>query len=290
MSDRNSILNILLGILLSLWLHATMFLILSFFAIDLFQVPDNTIQKSFPITKWDVKEKIPEKLIKIKTVGIEQGGPDISFPINQETSRPISGRLNPPLSALAPTPLKKSSNTFSAKTLSSKIDNIQKKDPHNNNDSVKRDLMTEFLNDLGPTNSDLIKPLSYSNLNFTFKPPKGMREDELNSMEKIFYGFHKRTFENYVNSFINSLNQIVLERPYLRYADNIGTHDLSGRIIFNKKGIVLSTKFLQQSANQDVERLFENTLMGIRSIPNPPTPMLEADGTFTVYYRLKITN
>ncbi len=129
-----------------------------------------------------------------------------------------------------------------------------------------------------------------STLNIGFEPPEGVSETELNSTEKIYYGFSKRTYEIYITSLIGSFNRIVRGKPYLDFMKIPGSHNLSGRIVFNQEGRAVDTQFFQLSKNENLQQLFENTLMDIRSIPNPPKGLLNRDGTFAVHYRLQVGN
>jgi hypothetical protein len=127
-----------------------------------------------------------------------------------------------------------------------------------------------------------------STLNIGFEPPEGVSETELNSTEKIYYGFSKRTYEIYITSLISSFNRIVRGKPYLDFLKIPGAHNLTGRIVFNQEGRAVDTQFFQLSKNEHIQQLFENTLMDIRSIPNPPKGLLNRDGTFAVHYRLQV--
>lgn len=129
-----------------------------------------------------------------------------------------------------------------------------------------------------------------STLNIGFEPPEGVSESELNSTEKIYYGFSKRTYEIYITSLIGSFNKLMREKPYIDLMKIPGAHNLTGRIVFNQEGRAVGTQFFLLSSNENLQQLFENALMDIRTIPNPPKGLLNRDGTFAVHYRLQVGN
>jgi len=65
-------------------------------------------------------------------------------------------------------------------------------------------------------------------------------------------------------------------------------HTLTGKILFDKEGNIIKINILKSSLNDDVHALFENTLVGINSLPNPPQMILQNKDDFTVYYQLSI--
>ena len=68
--------------------------------------------------------------------------------------------------------------------------------------------------------------ISGKGFNIQFDPPEGITEDELNSVEKIFYSFQKRTFETYVNSFVKTYYDVLRSSPSLKNHLNTERHRL----------------------------------------------------------------
>jgi len=134
----------------------------------------------------------------------------------------------------------------------------------------------------------ILKAFKSTNLNVAFEPPEGVDKDKLNSVEKKFYGFSRRTYDLYVSSLIKSLNNTLKEKPYLNFMELEGSYNLVGKIAFNQEGDAISTRFIQVAGQEDIQQLFENTLMDIRIIPNPPKELLKKDGTFSIYYKLRV--
>lgn len=150
-------------------------------------------------------------------------------------------------------------------------------------ESMRRNMLSQM-----GTNSDRAEILKRTGFNLHFEPPEGITEDELNSVEKIFYSFQKRTFVTYVNSFVSTYQDKLLNRPQLATALRNERHLLTGKIDFDREGNILRLKILRSSPNDDVHELFEETLRGIRTLPNPPKAMIEGKEIFTIYYQLNI--
>lgn len=130
--------------------------------------------------------------------------------------------------------------------------------------------------------------ISGKGFNIQFDPPEGITEDELNSVEKIFYSFQKRTFETYVNSFVKTYHDVIRSSPILKSHLNNERHRLNGRVTFDSDGNILAVKIMRSSQSDAVHKLFEKTLDQMRAIPNPPKDLIQKDGTFSIYFSLYI--
>lgn len=148
-------------------------------------------------------------------------------------------------------------------------------------------LRQEMLKELS-TQSSRAEVLKRTGFNLHFEPPEGISEDELNSVEKIFYSFQKRTFISYVNAFLSSYHDKVLNAPQVQSALRTERHLLTGKIDFDREGNILRIKILRSSHNDDIHELFETTLREIRTLPNPPKAIIENKDQFTIYYQLRI--
>jgi len=211
----------------------------------------------------------PGLLKRLRTIGVKNGSKDFSVPM-------------------------KGKNLDVASLRPRKIKEVKRKQtgPALRGASTARD--ADLLTVVGSGSADFAispeiqKAFKATNLNVAFEPPEGVEKDKLNSVEKKFYGFSRRTYELYVSSLIRSLNNIIRQRPHLNFMEIEGTYNLVGKIAFNQEGDAVSTQFLQVANHDDVQQLFENTLMDIRVIPNPPKELLKKDGTFSIYYKLRV--
>jgi hypothetical protein len=125
---------------------------------------------------------------------------------------------------------------------------------------------------------------------FKFVPPQGIPEDELNSIEKIFYSFQKRTYHSYITSLISTYYKMLTEKPYIEKNLFTKNERLSGRISIDIDGNITRVKFIQTSQSSDIQQLFENTLLGIRNLPNPPKELLQGGDELNIYFQLIIAN
>lgn len=151
----------------------------------------------------------------------------------------------------------------------------------------QKQFQTDMMRSMG-TSSTQAEVLNNTGFNLHFEPPEGIPEDELNSAEKIFYSFQKRTFMGYVNSFLSSYQSALTKHPAIQNALTSERHLLTGRITFDKEGNIVRIKILRSSANDEIHRLFEETLLNIRSLPNPPQAIIEDKDEFNIYYQLRI--
>lgn len=148
---------------------------------------------------------------------------------------------------------------------------------------IKKDLMRQ----LGPGTTNA-RIANKSDFRVHFETPEGVKEDELNSVEKIFYSFQKRSFETYFHAFLKSYNERIRTHPALKKPLQNEAHSLTGRVTFDKEGNIVSIKIMRWSKNDEVQDLFEQTLKEIRSLPNPPKALLGKQEEFNIYYQLKI--
>ena len=131
-----------------------------------------------------------------------------------------------------------------------------------------RSQRSEALRRLGVAPDDA-RALSFTDLDIQFIPPRGVSEDELNSVEKKFYSFQRRVFLAYVSHFVRAYRRLVGERPLLREVLEEESHSLLGRVRYQAQGDILSLEVVRDSPREDVRRLLEETLRGMDRVPNP---------------------
>ncbi len=275
------LLNILLVILTSL-----------VFKIDP-RIPEN----SNPLL--DGKQVINIK--SFRTVGVKNGKKkDFSMPTKNPTKQSSPSKKSGPngvsLSQLGSVAAK--SSTDKAKRISPTRSIEYKKSESNFSFTAKPPLKQRLHKQQQQLQGDVLKnlaanpsfasALSNKGFNVQFDPPEGIPEDELNSVEKIFYSFQKRTYETYLNSFLKTYYGNLTTNPALKKDLTSQRHRLNARVQFDREGNIVSVKILKSSESDSVHKLFETTLDQMRSIPNPPKDLLGKDGNFTIYYSLYI--
>lgn len=149
---------------------------------------------------------------------------------------------------------------------------------------TKRQILNEFA-----ANPEVAKVLNTKGFNMEFGLPEGLNETDLNSKELIYFAFLKRNFLKYLTTFLSTHNRLVVSRPALETALRSGPHLLNARAIYDEKGHMISFKILKSSLSNDIHHLFEETIQGMRTIPNPPKDFVKGvDKEFSVYYQLQI--
>jgi len=132
--------------------------------------------------------------------------------------------------------------------------------------------------------------LSKSSFNFKMSPPHGVPLDQLNSSEKIFYTFNRRTFETYINAFLSTYRQISTNHPQIDPKLAKDVHRLVGKLTFDRNGNIISIKMIKWANDDLVQKLFLETLTNINAIPNPPKALLDNRGEFYIYFQLNIND
>ena len=258
MMSRNK--NILISMGFSILVHLTLFLITEYFfeGIDI---------------GADLKDKT---VLKIRTIGIKDGDKDFTIPIKKGID--LSYRYHQELSEKTFTPSKTTPSTTSKNE--KMFSTFYRREEYR---KIKESLIRGF-----SSRKDMAIMLKNTSLDLKFETPEGITEDELNTIEKIFYGFQRRMILAYYYSLFTSYNKLLLSSPQLKNSLLKENQHLIGKIIFDHNGNIVRIKIIKWSSDDYIQELFEKTLKGIHSIPNPPRAFVEDDEEFTVYYHLKI--
>ncbi|MBT3585697.1 MAG: hypothetical protein HN509_12400 [Halobacteriovoraceae bacterium] len=296
--------RLLLGLFFSLCLHL-LTLNLSYL------LPSATPGAGKPLPKHIKVEKISRQQLKqYRTVGVKNGkkgyteklqkGKILPKKFTRKIVKPRKPRaqrsttVSPPVKTLSLAALK--ADTSVSKTIKQIEARSKIKQKKEKEEKVKLSLLSNnavmqqrqnILKDLA-ANPDSAQAIQNTGFDIKFEPPEGVSEDELNSMEKIYYSFQRRTFETYVTSFLKTYRTMLLRRPQIKRPLKEKIHVLTGRVIFDKDGNIISIKIIRSSADDDVHDLFEDTLKEMRALPNPPKDLVRKDGQFSIYYQLKI--
>lgn len=213
-------------------------------------------QKEYDIQGKSTKPNSPSELVDLSSLAPQ---------VKVENIKPLSKKTNKE----GPTENKKVEVTFQPPTKTEKI--VQKR-------FIKKIVQDRFLDPV------------LNNSDFALNPeiPEGVDVNELNSAEKIFYSFKKRTMEQYLSSFVDQYQTTKKIKPQITKKLIDGRHALSGRITFDKDGNIVTIKIIKSSQDDDIHNLFEETLKGINKVPNPPKDLLSKNEQFSIYYILKI--
>ena len=264
-----------------------------------FDLSNNRLEKSIEVTKIS-----PEMMKRIRTVGKKDGNEKFSMPLRKKNAVKSKDEVkirnfgeNIDLQRLRPQNIVEPTKNLpkEAKNVSKQSNFIIRQKAETLEDKVKvvsmqqqakkipRDKLREF-----GVLQDTANAIKNTEFNVSVRPPKGISEDQLNSTEKIYYAFQKRVYESYVRSFISTYRDFMRTMPYLKGRLQKEKHIMTGRVTFDKKGNIISIKMLKWSFDDNIQNIFEETLKGIRKMPNPPSDFLEGEETFVIYYQLNI--
>ncbi|MDO9182392.1 MAG: hypothetical protein Q7U04_08275 [Bacteriovorax sp.] len=271
-----------------------------------------TTQQSRPLKIDRLQIIKPDELERIKRVGIKNGlkkdflFPDISKPL-KPLPLPSPGLSFGNLAPELPTPkeTRKSSETKPANDLKEVTKNNlisrplsrlsddgsghiyfnPKKEKIIRRNQEQDNFKEEAFKNL-PVSPNNPVAQKMSNFEIRYERPEGISESELNSDEKAYYSFFKRSYANYLTKLYATYEKISVERPGLE-KDFSNKHVLIGRIDYDDKGNIVLVKILKSSDSDDVHYFFEETLKQL-NLPNPPKSFIKSKKQFTTYYQIQI--
>jgi hypothetical protein len=139
-----------------------------------------------------------------------------------------------------------------------------------------------------PAPRELLSALDDANVLFDLQVPKGIKEDELNKHEMVFYSFRKRTALAYVNSFYNELNAFERHNPHLRFPLTDSKQKVAGKITYDQNGDILKIETLKWSQIDKLQDFFMDVLKNMSSLPNPPKELVNQEDQFVINFTLTI--
>jgi hypothetical protein len=233
-----------------------------------------------------------EDLARIKHVGIEQGKKNLEQPDFVQNSKPIifkpkpqtpSSSVTTPSAPSAPSSQQQNRPIVNSSPITHTEKYGQEKviAPTSSHEIVKQDAVRNL-----SFNKSGIAAQKISNFEIRYERPEGVSEDELNSDEKAFYSFYKRSYASYVSKLYATYDEIAISRPKI-HRDFENKHLLVGRIDYDKNGNIIMVKILKSSESDDVHYFFEETLKKL-VLPNPPKIFLKMKKEFSIYYQVQI--
>ncbi|MBC7537828.1 MAG: hypothetical protein H7281_03345 [Bacteriovorax sp.] len=304
-----------ISLLVAMFFHLVILLFVKKSTLDFTTINPNAFQPAHPLKIDRIKLITPKEMEQMKRVGIKNGvkkdylQPDmLKMPKPAPYSPPglSLGNLAPDLPA--PKETKKETKKTVANKAAAEKETRQTKDL---TDTITRPIEEEkghiFFNPKKakkiPQNDDQdnLKQEAYknipssssnpvaqkmSNFEIRYERPEGVSEDELNSDEKAYYSFFKRSYANYLTKLYATYEKVSVERPGLEKAFG-NKHLLIGRIDYDDKGNIILVKILKSSESDDIHYFFEETLKQL-NLPNPPKSFIKTKKQFTTYYQIQI--
>lgn len=248
----------------------------------------------------DIKLIKQEDVELIKRIGIKNGAkkeylqPDLLKMPRPSGANPVLslGNLAPNLSA--PLETKKPSQTDQSlpenrprpnQDGASNIYFNPKKERNIRRNQEQDNLKQEAFSNNAASNSNPVAQ-KMSNFEIRYERPEGVSEDELNTDEKAYYSFFKRSYASYLSKLYATYDKIAVERPGI-VKDFANKHILLGRIDYDEKGNIILVKILKSSESDDIHHFFEETLKQL-NLPNPPKSFVKSKKQFSTYYQIQI--
>jgi hypothetical protein len=236
--------------------------------LNILSAPKRQINKIDFITKED--------LDRIRHVGIKNAKKNqVEHPdfLRDETPLPF-----PKLISHSKTEVSPSSPAPSELT---KVDNIKIIKQTTTHEILKQDMLKNLNFNRGNLAAHKI-----SNFEIRYERPEGVSEDELNSDEKAFYSFYKRSYASYYNKLTATYEELAVNHPRL-VKDFENKHLLVGRVDYDQNGNIITIKILKSSESDEVHNFFEESLKKL-VLPNPPKIFLKMKKEFSIYYQVQI--
>jgi hypothetical protein len=234
-----------------------------------------------------------EDLDRMKRVGILHGKksldqPDFNKQVisnslpNQISSPPIDSK--PPSQANSEQPHFQKTNSDSgpsarSATYNRPIENVSSES--STHEFLKQDALKNL-----SVSRDNVAAQKISNFEIRYERPEGVSENELNSDEKAFYSFYKRSYSSYISKLYSTYEQVAISRPGIN-RDFEKKHLLVARVDYDQNGNIVTVKILKSSDSDDVHYFFEETLKKL-NLPNPPKIFLKLKKEFSIYYQVQI--
>lgn len=155
-----------------------------------------------------------------------------------------------------------------------------------NNGKIKEYLKSNSFRSQPPR--ELLSALDDADVLFDLQVPKGVKEDELNKHEMVFYSFRKRTAIAYVNSFYKELNSFERKNPHLRFPLTQEKQQIAGKITYDKNGDILRIDTLKWTDITKLQDFFIDVLKNMSSLPNPPEAIINQDDEFVINFVLTV--
>ena len=117
--------------------------------------------------------------------------------------------------------------------------------------------------------------------------PEGVKLDELNEKELVYYSFQKRTALTYINSLYKKLTEFNYKNPHMRFPMTNENQKMTGRVVYDKDGHIVRINMIRWSQVEPLQNFFLSVLKEMTSLPNPPKDLLKQE-EFTVFFSLII--
>tara|TARA_Y100000296_G_C5172072_1_gene257852 strand:- start:4 stop:888 length:885 start_codon:yes stop_codon:yes gene_type:complete len=221
--------------------------------------------------------------VKIRTIGVEKSKKKVfeSIPSKKSQGEDLFSKFQ--MGAIAPKPEKE-----------------VKQDIKNKNSSINRkakEISKKRLNyqqmrivqDIRQAKSNENPLLNHTDSQLEFIPPEGIKIEELNELEKVFYSFFRRTSIQYITGSDKAIREALQDKPHL--LQTLKSHKptrLRAKIRYDREGNAEVVKILESSYDDEVAKIFEKILESMVKIPNIASQLQDKNGRMTMHYYFNI--
>ena len=120
--------------------------------------------------------------------------------------------------------------------------------------------------------------------------PEGIKEDQLNRFEEMFYSFRKRVAEQYINQILLLSATTGNRYPRTSFPWTNKTQMLRAKLTFDSKGNLQRVEHLQKSDSKILQEYFQDVMNTMERIPNPPRDIINQEENFELVFGLNIVD
>jgi hypothetical protein len=118
--------------------------------------------------------------------------------------------------------------------------------------------------------------------------PEGIREDELNRFEEMFFSFRRRVAEQYINQILRLATEVEERHPRTVFPWTNRTQILRAKLTYDIQGNLQRIEFLQKADAKILQEFYQEVMNNMNKIPNPPQAILNKEDSFELIFGLNI--
>ncbi len=118
--------------------------------------------------------------------------------------------------------------------------------------------------------------------------PEGIKEDELNRFEEMFFSFRRRITEQYINQILRLSTEVEDRHPRTIFPWTNKTQILKAKLTYDIQGNLERIEFLQKTDAKILQEFYQEVMNSMNKIPNPPTAIINQEEKFELIFGLNI--
>ncbi len=118
--------------------------------------------------------------------------------------------------------------------------------------------------------------------------PKGIKEEQLNKWQLVYYSFHKRVFSQYLTQLYLNAEQMIRQHPYAQFPFLRTPDSAIIRATYQRDGTLIHIDREKNSDSRLFNEFLFNSIQSFPLVPNPPRFLLNEDGQFEIVYSFSV--